>query len=177
MDYKLSLFLVLGCAGALILSGGANPSYLVQHSDSHSDIESTLSIIKPNAVQDNHIGDIMSRFELNGLRIAATKMIHLSQDQAEEFYAVHRSRPFYPELVNFMGSGPVVILVLQGENAVAKNRELMGNTDPRKAARGTIRADFAQSVTQNAVHGSDSLENAQKEIAFFFSPNEIFNRF
>jgi nucleoside-diphosphate kinase len=136
-------------------------------------MEQTLSIIKPDAVKKGVIGKILDRFESNGLRIAATKKIQLTPEQAAEFYAVHKERPFFGELVEFMTSGPVVVTVLEGENAVAKNRELMGATDPKEAAPGTIRADFAESIDANAVHGSDSLENAKKEIAFFFAECEI----
>ena len=136
-------------------------------------IERTLSIVKPDAVGKNVIGKIYSRFEDNGLKIVAAKMKHLSRTDAEGFYAVHKERPFFGELVEFMTSGPVMVQVLEGENAVAKNRELMGATNPKEAAAGTIRADFAQSIDANAVHGSDSLENAKIEIAFFFSATEI----
>ncbi|WP_279127513.1 nucleoside-diphosphate kinase [Helicobacter winghamensis] len=136
-------------------------------------MEQTLSIIKPDAVQKNVIGKIVDRFESNGLRIAAMKKIRLSRNDAKEFYAVHKERPFFNDLVDFMVSGPVVVMVLEGLNAVAKNRELMGATNPKEAAAGTIRADFADSIDANAVHGSDSLENAQREIAFFFSTREI----
>ncbi|MDO4693027.1 MAG: nucleoside-diphosphate kinase [Eikenella sp.] len=136
-------------------------------------IERTISIIKPDAVAKNVIGQIYSRFENNGLKIVAAKMKHLSQAEAEGFYAVHKERPFFGELVAFMTSGPVMIQVLEGENAVAKNRELMGATNPKEAAAGTIRADFAESIDANAVHGSDSLENAAIEIAFFFPEGEI----
>lgn len=136
-------------------------------------IERTISIVKPDAVDKNVIGKIYSRFEENGLRIVAAKMKHLSVREAQEFYAVHKERPFYDSLVAFMTSGPVMIQVLEGENAVAKNRELMGATNPAEAALGTIRADFAESLSVNAVHGSDSLENAAIEIAYFFSQSEI----
>ncbi|QMT41145.1 nucleoside-diphosphate kinase [Neisseria shayeganii] len=136
-------------------------------------IERTISIIKPDAVAKNVIGQIYSRFENNGLKIVAAKMKHLSQAEAEGFYAVHKERPFFGELVKFMTSGPVMIQVLEGENAVAKNRELMGATNPKEAAAGTIRADFAESIDANAVHGSDSLENAAIEITFFFPEGEI----
>ena len=136
-------------------------------------IERTISIVKPDAVGKNVIGKIYSRFEENGLRIVAAKMKHLSVREAQEFYAVHKERPFYDRLVAFMTSGPVMIQVLEGENAVAKNRELMGATNPAEAAPGTIRADFAESLSVNAVHGSDSLENAAIEIAYFFSQSEI----
>lgn len=136
-------------------------------------IERTISIVKPDAVGKNVIGKIYSRFEENGLRIVAAKMKHLSVREAQEFYAVHKERPFYDSLVAFMTSGPVMIQVLEGENAVAKNRELMGATNPADAAPGTIRADFAESLSVNAVHGSDSLKNAAIEIAYFFSQSEI----
>jgi nucleoside-diphosphate kinase len=131
-------------------------------------IERTLSIIKPDAVAKNIIGEIYSRFEKNGLRIIAARMMHLSTEQAEGFYAVHRERPFYKDLVTFMTSGPVVVQVLEGESAINKNRELMGATNPKDAAPGTIRADFATTVDENAVHGSDGPDTAQQEIAFFF---------
>lgn len=131
-------------------------------------IEQTLSIIKPDAVAKNVIGDIYSRFERAGLQIVAAKMLHLSPEQAGEFYAVHRERPFYPDLVAFMSSGPVMVQVLQGENAIARNRELMGATNPQEAAAGTVRADHASTVDENAVHGSDAPETAAVEIAFFF---------
>lgn len=136
-------------------------------------MEKTLSIIKPDAVKKNVIGKIIDRFESNGLRIAAIKKVQLSQSDAQEFYAIHKSRPFFNDLVAFMVSGPVVVMVLEGLNAVAKNRELMGATNPKEAAAGTIRADFAESIDANAVHGSDSLENAEKEIKFFFAEREI----
>lgn len=137
-------------------------------------IERTLSIIKPDAVTKNVIGQIYSRFESNNLKIVASKMKWLSRQEAEAFYAVHRERPFFKDLVDFMVSGPVQIQVLEGENAIMKNRELMGATDPKKAAKGTIRADFAQSIDANAVHGSDSPETAAVEIAFFFPQMDIY---
>jgi nucleoside-diphosphate kinase len=136
-------------------------------------MQQTLSIIKPDAVKKNVIGKIVDRFESNGLRIAAMKKLQLSQQDAEQFYAVHSERPFFKDLVEFMISGPVVVMVLEGENAVAKNRELMGATNPKEAEAGTIRADFADSIDANAVHGSDSLENAEIEINFFFAKREI----
>lgn len=136
-------------------------------------VERTLSIIKPDAVAKNVIGEIYSRFEKAGLRIVAAKMVHLTQAQAEGFYAEHKERGFFADLVAFMTSGPVMIQVLEGENAIAKNRELMGATDPKKAEPGTIRADFAQSIDANAVHGSDSPASAEREIAYFFGDNEI----
>lgn len=136
-------------------------------------IERTFSIIKPDAVSKNIIGDIYSRFEKNGLRIVAAKMLHLSKDQAEGFYAEHKERGFFNDLVAFMTSGPVIIQVLEGENAVLKHREIMGATNPKEAAPGTIRADFANSIDENAVHGSDALESAKREIAYFFSDNEL----
>ena len=137
-------------------------------------IERTLSIIKPDAVAKNVIGQIYSRFESNNLKIVASKMKWLSRQEAEAFYAVHRERPFFKDLVDFMVSGPVQIQVLEGENAIMKNRELMGATDPKKAAKGTIRAEFAQSIDANAVHGSDSPETAAVEIAFFFPQMDIY---
>ena len=131
-------------------------------------IERTLSIIKPDAVKKNAIGQILARFEGAGLRIVAARMMRLSRVEAEGFYEVHRARPFFSDLVEFMTSGPVLVQVLEGEDAIAKNRELMGATDPKKAAKGTIRADFADSIDANAVHGSDGPETARREIAFFF---------
>ncbi len=139
-------------------------------------IEQTLSIIKPDAVGDNHIGSILARFEKAGLKIIAAKMLHLSTEQAKGFYAVHAHRPFFQELVSFMTMGPVLISVLQGEDAIAKNRKLMGATNPKEAEAGTIRADFAKTIDKNAIHGSDSAETAKTEIAFFFKPQELFPR-
>jgi nucleoside-diphosphate kinase len=139
-------------------------------------LERTLSIIKPDAVKKNAIGQILARFEAAGLRIVAARMMHLSRAEAEGFYAVHRQRPFFPDLVAFMTSGPVLVQVLEGDNAVARNRELMGATDPKKAAKGTIRADFADSIDANAVHGSDSAENARVEVAYFFPACEVYSR-
>jgi nucleoside-diphosphate kinase len=139
-------------------------------------LERTLSIIKPDAVRKNVIGQILARFEAAGLRVAAARMMLLSRTEAEGFYAVHRGRPFFNDLVQFMTSGPVLVQVLEGDNAVAKNRELMGATDPKKAAKGTIRADFAESIDANAVHGSDGAETAQTEIAYFFAASEVFSR-
>ncbi|ECR3298982.1 nucleoside-diphosphate kinase [Campylobacter coli] len=136
-------------------------------------MEKTLSIIKPDAVKKGVIGKILDRFESNGLRIAAMKKVQLSKEQAEAFYAVHKERPFFKDLVEFMISGPVVVSVLEGEGAVLKNRDLMGATNPKEAQPGTIRADFAESIDANAVHGSDSLENAKIEIEFLFKSNEI----
>jgi nucleoside-diphosphate kinase len=138
--------------------------------------EQTLSIIKPDAVKKNAIGKIIARFEAAGLRVVAARMMHLSRAEAEGFYAVHRQRPFFRDLVEFMTSGPVLVQVLEGENAIAKNRELMGATDPRKAAKGTIRADFADSIDANAVHGSDAPETARTEVAYFFPASEVFSR-
>lgn len=137
-------------------------------------IERTLSIIKPDAVQKNVIGKISSRFEASGLKIIASKMVWLSAQEAGQFYAVHKERPFFKDLVTFMTSGPVVVQVLEGENAIAKNRELMGATDPKQAASGTIRADFAESIDANAVHGSDAPETAAVEIAFFFPAMNVY---
>jgi nucleoside-diphosphate kinase len=139
-------------------------------------VERTLSIIKPDAVGKNIVGKIYSRFETNGLRIVAAKMLRLSDEVAGGFYAEHRERPFFPDLIKFMTSGPVVVQVLEGEGAVAKNRELMGATNPKEAAQGTIRADFASSIDANAVHGSDSAESAAREIAYFFAASEICER-
>lgn len=136
-------------------------------------VERTLSIIKPDAVAKNVIGKIISRFEDAGLEIAAARLMQLSQEQAEGFYAEHKERPFFGALVNFMTSGPVVVQVLEGENAIARNRELMGATNPKEAAPGTIRADFASSIDANAVHGSDSPQSAEREIAYFFDSQEI----
>jgi nucleoside-diphosphate kinase len=136
-------------------------------------IEQTFSIIKPDAVAKNIIGEIYSRFEQGGLRIVAAKMLHLTREQAEGFYAVHRERPFYKDLVEFMTSGPVMVQVLEGENAIMKNRELMGATNPQDADPGTIRADFATTVDENAVHGSDGPDTAKQEIAFFFGDGGV----
>jgi nucleoside-diphosphate kinase len=136
----------------------------------------TLSIIKPDAVGKHHIGDIISRFEKAGLHIVAAKFIHLSKPQAEGFYDVHRERPFFKDLVSFMITGPVLVMILEGSNAIEKNREIMGATDPKKASKGTIRADFASSIDENCVHGSDAPETAAKEIAYFFKQEEIWPR-
>lgn len=141
--------------------------------DNTSSTEQTLSIIKPDAVEKNHIGDIIARFEKNGLQIAGIKMVMLTPEQAGEFYAEHKGRPFYKDLVDFMSSGPVVVMVLRGPNAIAKNREIMGATNPTDAAAGTLRADFAESKSKNAVHGSDSQASAAREIAIFFKPEEL----
>lgn len=139
-------------------------------------LERTLSIVKPDAVGKNHIGDIISRFEKAGLRVVGAKMKHLTQKDAEGFYAVHKERPFFKDLVGFMITGPVLIMVLEGENAITKNRDIMGATDPKKAEPGTIRADFAKTIDENAVHGSDSSENAKIEISYFFKPEEVITR-
>ncbi len=136
-------------------------------------VERTLSIIKPDAVGKNHIGDIYNRFEKAGLKIIAARMKHMTPGEAEGFYAIHKDRPFFKDLVRFMTTGPVMVSVLEGPNAVAKHREIMGATDPKKADKGTIRADFARSIDENAVHGSDSLENAKNEISYFFRTTEI----
>ena len=138
--------------------------------------ERTLSIVKPSAVADNHIGAILNKFEAAGLKIVAAKMLQLSQEQAEGFYAVHSERPFFGELVEFMMSGPIMVQVLEGENAIAKNREIMGATNPAEADAGTIRAEFGKDISENAVHGSDAPETAKTEIAFFFEENEILSR-
>jgi len=139
-------------------------------------VERTHSIIKPDAVAKNVIGQIYSRFENKGLKIVAARMLHLSRAEAEGFYAVHRQRPFFNDLVNFMVSGPVMVQVLEGESAIQKNRDLMGATDPKKALKGTIRADFADSIDANAVHGSDARESAAVEIAYFFPTLNIYSR-
>ncbi len=139
-------------------------------------VERTLSIIKPDAVAKNVIGKIYSRFETNGLKVVAARMARLSRNEAEGFYAVHRERPFFKDLVDFMVSGPVMIQVLEGESAIARNRELMGATDPKKAAAGTIRADFAESIDANAVHGSDGEDTARIEIAYFFPQMAVYSR-
>ena len=136
-------------------------------------LERTLSIVKPDGVQKNLIGEVYRRFEQGGLRIVAARMMQLTPAQAEGFYAVHRERPFFKDLVKYMISGPVLVQVLEGENAVAKNRELMGATDPKKADKGTIRADLAASIEENVVHGSDSVENAKNEIAYFFAGTDL----
>jgi nucleoside-diphosphate kinase len=139
-------------------------------------IQRTLSIIKPDAVAKNVIGKIVSRFEAAGLKVVAAKLVHLSRNEAEQFYAVHKARPFFKDLVEFMISGPVFVQVLEGEEAISKNRDLMGATDPKKAAAGTIRADFADSIDANAVHGSDAPETAQAEVAFFFAGLNVYAR-
>lgn len=139
-------------------------------------VERTLSIIKPDAVAKNVIGEIYSRFEKAGLKIVAARMLHLSQAEAEGFYAVHKERPFFEDLVKFMTSGPVMVQALEGENAILKHRDLMGATDPKKADKGTIRADFADSIDANAVHGSDAAETAKNEIAYFFPALNIYSR-
>jgi len=139
-------------------------------------VERTLSIIKPDAVKKNVIGQIIARFEKAGLKVVAARMTQLSRAEAEGFYAVHRERPFFKDLVDFMISGPVLVQVLEGDSAIAKNRDLMGATDPKKAEKGTIRADFAASIDANAVHGSDGAETARTEIAYFFKPKEVISR-
>ncbi|KAF3361600.1 Nucleoside diphosphate kinase 1 [Chlamydiales bacterium STE3] len=139
-------------------------------------IEQTLSLIKPDAVEANHVGDIIAKFEKDNLRIAALKMVKLTKKQAEEFYSVHQGKAFFDTLTDYMSSGPLVAIVLEGKDSVAKNRKIMGATDPQKAESETIRALFASSITKNAVHGSDSLENAKKEIPFFFAPSEVYSR-
>ena len=145
-------------------------------SDSKPAVERTFSIIKPDAVAKNVIGEIVARFEKAGLKVVASRMTHLSRAEAEGFYAVHKARPFFKDLVEFMISGPVVLQVLEGENAIQKNRDLMGATDPKKAEKGTIRADFAQSIDANAVHGSDAPETARTEIAYFFPQSQVYSR-
>lgn len=140
-------------------------------------IEKTFSIIKPNSTADNNIGNIIAIFEKNGLRIAAAKFVQLSKEKAEGFYIEHKDKPFFGELVDFMTSGPVMLMSLEGENAVMKNREIMGATNPAEAAEGTIRKLYAKSIGENAVHGSDSVESAQRELAYFFEKNELVDRF
>ncbi|OGT57843.1 MAG: nucleoside-diphosphate kinase [Gammaproteobacteria bacterium RIFCSPHIGHO2_12_FULL_42_10] len=135
--------------------------------------ERTLSIIKPDAMAKHIIGDIINRFEKNNLHVVAARMMHLSQSEAEQFYLVHHARPFYADLVSFMSSGPVLVMVLEGDDAIAKNRQIMGATNPKEALPGTIRADLAESIDHNAVHGSDAAETARHEIAFFFKPEEL----
>lgn len=172
--------LVLGLSLCLVSCGNSSQSKPLAYDTNPVKSlrkETTLSIIKPNAVLDNNIGAIIERFETNGLKIAGTKMVQMNKQEAAAFYAIHKERPFFNDLVNFLTSSPVVVLVIEGDNAVLKNRELMGATDPSKANPGTIRADFASTMERNAVHGSDSKENAQREIAFFFTPSEIFERF
>lgn len=168
------MFRKLGVFCFLIMSVFA-PNLLTanQQEETPMVVERTLSIIKPDAVDSNSIGAIVNRFEKAGLRVVGMKMLHLTEDQAKGFYAVHKERPFYNDLVKFMTSGPVIVQVLEGENAVALNREVMGATNPKEAAEGTIRKDFASSIEANAVHGSDSKENAQIEIAFFFNDQEL----
>jgi nucleoside-diphosphate kinase len=139
-------------------------------------VERTLSIIKPDAVAKNVVGQILARFEKAGLKVIAAKMVHLSRSEAEGFYAVHKGRPFFNDLVEFMISGPVMIQVLEGDSAIQKNRDLMGATDPKKAEKGTIRADFAQSIDANAVHGSDAAATAKDEIAYFFPQSRVYSR-
>lgn len=139
--------------------------------------ERTLSIIKPDGISKNIIGEIIRRFENNGLRVAAMKMLHISKNECGRFYSVHKGKPFYSSLIDFMSSGPIVVMVLEGENAIQKNREIMGATDPKKAEKGTIRNDFGTNVEKNSVHGSDSKETAKWEIQFFFKESEIHSRF
>lgn len=139
-------------------------------------LERTLSIIKPDAVGKNHIGDIIARFEKQGLKVVAAKMLHLDEQKAQGFYAVHKERPFFKDLVSFMITGPVLVMVLEGEDAIAKNRDIMGATNPAEAAPGTIRADFAKTIDENAVHGSDAVDTAKTEISFFFGDDEILAR-
>jgi nucleoside-diphosphate kinase len=150
--------------------------YIIEANDTLKSKECTLSIIKPDAVEASHIGEIIARFEKAGLRIAAIKMINLTKPEAMQFYSIHKDRPFYSKLVDFMSSGPIIVMVLEGENAVALNREVIGTTDPKKANPGTIRADYASSIERNAVHGSDSLQNACQEIKFFFKSHDIHKR-
>ncbi|KIC75457.1 Nucleoside diphosphate kinase 1 [Neochlamydia sp. EPS4] len=162
---RTTLFFLFACLAPFSLMAAAGDTSPQQ----------TLSMIKPDGIANKHVGEIIARFEKNGLQISAAKMLHLTAEQAGQFYAVHKDRPFYKDLINMMSSGPVMVMVLEGEDAIAKNRQLMGATDPSKAAASTIRADFSRSVTENTVHGSDSVENAKLEIAFFFKPEEIVN--
>jgi nucleoside-diphosphate kinase len=158
------------------LSGAVKPQQLQVQEKTSMAIERTLSIIKPDAVAKNVIGQIYARFEAGGLKVIAARMAHLSRREAEQFYAVHRERPFFKDLVEFMISGPVMIQVLEGENAILRNRDLMGATDPKKASAGTIRADFADSIDANAVHGSDAAETAREEVSFFFPAMNVYSR-
>lgn len=162
--YHFILLFLLACIPQLCLHAETKSS---------PQSEQTLSIIKPDAVENMHIGEIITRFEKNGLRIVAIKMVYLTPEKAGDFYIEHKERPFYKDLVSFMISGPVVVMVLEGPNAIAKNREIMGATDPKAAAAGTLRADFAESKSKNAVHGSDSPTAAKREIAFFFTAGEL----
>jgi nucleoside-diphosphate kinase len=169
----LRLFVFISIAYRGKLKGYSNSDIFDQKGQEIMAVERTLSIIKPDAVAKNVIGQIYTRFEAAGLKIIAARMAQLSRADAEGFYAVHKSRPFFKDLVDFMTSGPVIIQVLEGDNAIQKNRDLMGATDPKKAAKGTIRADFADSIDANAAHGSDSAENAAVEIAYFFATLDI----
>jgi nucleoside-diphosphate kinase len=169
----LRLFVFISIAYRGTLKGYSNIVIFDQKGQDTMAVERTLSIIKPDAVAKNVIGQIYTRFEAAGLKIIAARMAQLSRADAEGFYAVHKSRPFFKDLVDFMTSGPVIIQVLEGDNAIQKNRDLMGATDPKKAAKGTIRADFADSIDANAAHGSDSAENAAVEIAYFFATLDI----
>lgn len=160
------IYLILSALFAFQMSLFAQSSPLPKSQDT----ERTLSIIKPDSVKNHHIGEIISRFEKNGLNIVDLKMVKLNREQAAQFYNEHRERPFFPELIEFMSSGPIVVMILEGKQAINKNREMMGPTDPSKAQKGTLRADFGKSTGENAVHGSDSPEAAQREIQFFFKP-------
>lgn len=173
--YHRSFFKLLAAIFVSSLSGCSTNEQEVTPPPPSKEI--TLSIIKPDAVQNNHIGSIIARFEKNDLRIAGIKMVKLNEQEAGNFYKVHKGRPFYNELIKFMASGPIIVMVLEGDNAIQKNREIMGATDPEKAASDTIRKDFAASISQNAVHGSDSSEAAMSEVRFFFKPEEIKNRY
>ncbi len=181
-----AFFLSMLCSFGLIGQGVDNASIKTQappsnysdhfYNKGQTDMkQQTLSIIKPDAIKKNIIGPIISRLEEGGLRVVAAKMVHLSKERAEQFYAVHKDRPFFQELVSFMTESPVLVMVLQGDEAVAQNRKLMGATNPKEAEKGTIRADFATDIERNSVHGSDSIENAEIEINFFFSQDEIFH--
>lgn len=161
-------------AGLIFLADDEDGVFMRFHKGAQ--MEKTFSIVKPNAVEDNNIGNIVGRFEKEGLRIAAAKLVHLSKEKAEGFYIEHKERPFFGSLVGFMTSGPVLLLVLQGENAVEKNRKIMGSTNPADADEGTLRKLYAKSIEANAVHGSDSLASAEREINYFFDKNEVINR-
>lgn len=173
--YKISMRFILSY-DTMLLQLFTNGVKIVMSSYTTQTLEQTLSIIKPDAVEQNMIGNIIEYFEKEGLNVVAAKMTQLTEDQAKKFYAVHKERPFYQDLVSFMTSGPVMVMVLQGDRAITRNREIMGATDPAKATPGTIRADFATSIDRNAVHGSDSDKTAKEEIEFFFKPHEIYPR-
>lgn len=169
--------LLFGLCALTMLASSCGKSDEARMMPADPSMEYTLAIIKPNAVQNNDIGGVLARLETGGLRIAALKMQKLSLAEAQRFYVVHKDRSFYPQLTAFMSSGPIVAVALEGEDAVKKSREIMGETDPTKASRGTIRSDYGLTITENAIHGSDSVENAKKELAFFFKPEDLQQRF